>query len=148
MSGGGARVSQTTYSALPGNAGGYVALSAIQSVETPPWKNGPLSPTTSVLNLDAFGNSGRPAGATAVAELRSRDGVGGGGGVGIELTLKMVECMMITVPPAYRLAHGGMNGGDVTVTAGRNTVDIITSYKNIKMLYGEHTQSSDDALAG
>ena len=42
-----ATVSQTIYSATPGNAGEYVMLSAIQNVDRPPWRNGPLQPTTS-----------------------------------------------------------------------------------------------------
>ena len=58
-------VSQTIYSALPGNAGGFVPLSAIQSVQTPPWRNGPLSPTSSASVL------GRGATGGGVADLQS-----------------------------------------------------------------------------
>ncbi len=40
-------VAHTAYSAMPGNPGNYVLLSSVESVDTPPWRNGPLDPMTS-----------------------------------------------------------------------------------------------------
>lgn len=46
-----ATVARTTYSALSGNPGDYVLLSSVESVDTPPWRNGPLQPTTAFWTL-------------------------------------------------------------------------------------------------
>jgi hypothetical protein len=49
----GVDVVQTIYSAAPENAGGYVLLSEIQSVDMPPWRNGPLQPTVTTQRFHA-----------------------------------------------------------------------------------------------